>query len=66
MSNEAKTYADLVDPARLILIRQAARKAKVDPDLECQCLLSCKPEDLSKSAARHFILHLESLRTQAA
>ncbi len=62
----AKSMADLVTPKQLGMIRALAREAGVDVEEECQSVLRCRTEELSKRAASSFIDHLKSLQQQEA
>ena len=62
----AKSMADLVTPKQLGMIRALAREAGVDVEEECQSVLRCKTDELSKRAASSFIDHLKSLQQEAA
>ncbi len=62
----AKSMADLVTPKQLGMIRALAREAGVDVEEECQTVLRCKTEELSKRAASSFIDHLKGLGQEAA
>jgi hypothetical protein len=62
----AKSMADLVTPKQLGMIRALAREAGVDVEEECQSILRCRTEELSKRAASSFIDHLKSLQQQEA
>lgn len=62
----AKSMADLVTPKQLGMIRALGREAAVDVDDECQSVLRCRTEELSKRAASSFIDHLKSLQQEAA
>jgi hypothetical protein len=57
--------ADLVTPKQLGMIRALAREAGVDPEEECQSVLRCKTDELSKRAASSFIDHLKGLQQEA-
>jgi hypothetical protein len=61
----AKSMADLVTPKQLGMIRALAREAGVDPEEECQNVLRCKTDELSKRAASSFIDHLKGLQQEA-
>ncbi|HEX8070639.1 MAG TPA: Rad52/Rad22 family DNA repair protein [Pyrinomonadaceae bacterium] len=61
----AKSMADLVTPKQLGMIRALAREAHVDADEECQQVLRCRTEELSKKAASSFIDHLKGLQQEA-
>jgi hypothetical protein len=53
---------DLVTPKQLGMIRALAREAGVDVEEECQSVLRCRTEELSKKAASSFIDHLKNLQ----
>ncbi len=61
----AKSMADLVTPKQLGMIRALAREAHVDADEECQQVLRCRAEELSKKAASSFIDHLKGLQQES-
>ncbi|HEX8142709.1 MAG TPA: Rad52/Rad22 family DNA repair protein [Pyrinomonadaceae bacterium] len=61
----AKSMSDLVTPKQLGMIRALAREAGVDVEEECQTVLRCKTDELSKRAASSFIDHLKGLHTDA-
>ncbi|HEX8494499.1 MAG TPA: Rad52/Rad22 family DNA repair protein [Pyrinomonadaceae bacterium] len=61
----AKSMADLVTPKQLGMIRALAREASVDVEEECQSVLRCKTDELSKRAASSFIDHLKGLQQEA-
>ena len=61
----AKSMADLVTPKQLGMIRALAREASVDVEEECQNVLRCKTDELSKRAASSFIDHLKGLQQEA-
>jgi hypothetical protein len=56
----AKSMADLVTPKQLGMIRAIGREE------ECQTVLRCKTDELSKRAASSFIDHLKGLQQEAA
>ncbi|MBA3713458.1 MAG: hypothetical protein H0W76_13580 [Pyrinomonadaceae bacterium] len=62
----AKSMADLVTPKQLGMIRALAREAGVDVEEECQTVLRCRTEELSKRAASSFIDHLKRQPQEAA
>jgi hypothetical protein len=47
------------------MIRALAREAGVDIDEECQSVLKCKTDELSKRAASSFIDHLKAVAQEA-
>jgi len=61
----AKSMADLVTPKQLGMIRALAREAGVDVEEECQSVLRCRTEELSKRAASSFIDHLKNSQHEA-
>jgi hypothetical protein len=61
----AKSMADLVTPKQLGMIRAIGREIGVDVDEECQSVLRCKTDELSKRAASSFIDHLKRLQDEA-
>lgn len=63
-SPTAKSLGDLVTPKQLGMIRALARETNVDADDECESLLSCKTDELSKKGASAFIQHLQDLQAQ--
>ena len=62
----AKTMADLVTPKQLVAIRAIANAQRVNAEAECQALLNCRPEELSRRAASAFIDHLKTKTDDAA
>lgn len=63
----AKSMADLITPKQLGMIRALGREAGIqDVDEECQAVLRCKTDELSKRAASSFIDHLKAMQQQEA
>ncbi len=62
----AKSMSDLVTPKQLGMIRALAREAGMDADDECQSVLRCRTEELSKKAASSFIDHLKTAQSSNA
>lgn len=60
----ATSLMDLVTAKQLGMIRAISREIGIDPDEECQTILSCKTDELSKKAASAFIQHLQDLQKQ--
>lgn len=58
----AKSLGDLVTAKQLGMIRALAREAGIDVEEECQTVLNCKTDELSKKAASSFISHLQDLQ----
>jgi hypothetical protein len=61
----AKSLNTLVTPKQLGLIRGLCRELTIDADEECQRVLRCRTEELSKKAASSFIDHLQALQKEA-
>jgi len=62
----AKTMADLVTPKQLVAIRAIANAQRINAEAECQAMLNCRPEELSRRAASAFIDHLKSKSDETA
>lgn len=62
----AKTLSDLVTAKQLGMIRAVGREIGVDVEQECQTVLNCRTDELSKKAASSFIQHLQDLQKQQA
>jgi hypothetical protein len=60
----AKSLSDLVTAKQLGMIRAISREINVDADEECQNVMQCKTDELSKRAASGFIQHLQDLQKQ--
>lgn len=60
----AKSLMDLVTAKQLGMIRALARENGIDVDEECQNVMQCKSDELSKKAASSFIQHLQDLQKQ--
>ncbi len=58
----AKSLSDLVTAKQLGMIRAIAREIGVDADEECQNVMECKTDELSKKAASGLIQHLQDLQ----
>ena len=58
----AKSLSDLVTAKQLGMIRAMAREIGVDPDEECQNVMNCRTDELSKRAASSFIQHLQDMQ----
>jgi hypothetical protein len=55
----AHSLNDLVTAKQLGMIRAIARELGLEPDEECQEVLNCKTDELSKKAASSLIKHLQ-------
>jgi hypothetical protein len=62
----AKSLSDLVTAKQLGMIRAIAREVGVDPDEECNNLMQCKTDELSKKAASALIQHLQDLQNESS
>ncbi len=58
----AKSLSDLVTAKHLGMIRAISREIGVDADEECQTVMQCKTDELSKKAASGLIQHLQDLQ----
>ncbi len=58
----ARSLSDLVTAKQLGMIRAIAREMSVDPDEECQTVMNCKTDELSKRAASSLIQHLQDMQ----
>ncbi|MFN6963341.1 MAG: Rad52/Rad22 family DNA repair protein [Pyrinomonadaceae bacterium] len=61
----AKNLADLVTAKQLGMIRAIAREMRINADEECQSVMNCRTDELSKKAASEFIKHLQELQRPA-
>lgn len=61
----AKSLGDLVTAKQLGMIRALARENGIDADEECQTVMQCKTDELSKKAASSFIQHLQTAGQQS-
>lgn len=61
----AKSLSDLVTAKQLGMIRAISREISIDADEECQTVMQCKTDELSKKAASGFIQHLQDLQKGA-
>src|SRR5215470_1884318 len=59
-----KTLGDLVTPKQLWMIRGLGREIGCDVEQECQSLLQCNLEEISKRAASSFIDYLKRLQQE--
>lgn len=60
-----KTLGDLVTPKQLWMIRNLGRETHCDVEQECQSLMQCKLEEISKRAASSFIDYLKRRQQEA-
>lgn len=62
----AKSLGDLVTAKQLGMIRALGREAGLDIEEECNTVMSCKTDELSKKAASAFIQHLQTAQNVEA
>lgn len=60
----AFSLMDLVTAKQLGMIRAVCREMDIDCDEECDVVLSCKTDELSKKAASAFIQHLQKMQEE--
>jgi len=58
----AKNLGELVTAKQLGMIRALARDLRIDADEECNSVMSCRTDELSKPAASSFIKHLQEIQ----
>jgi predicted nucleic acid-binding Zn finger protein len=58
----ARNLGELVTAKQLGMIRALARELRIDPDEECNTVMNCRSDELSKSAASSFIKHLQDMQ----
>ncbi len=58
----ARSLSDLVTAKQLGMIRAISREMNVDADSECQNVMQCKTDELSKKAASGLIQHLQDMQ----
>ena len=60
----ARSLGDLVTAKQLGMIRAMAREKKIDIEKECQTVMECRTDELSKKAGSALIQHLQNTRPQ--
>jgi hypothetical protein len=60
----ARNLNELVTAKQLGMIRALAREIGVDPGEECQTVMNCQTDELSKKAASALITHLQDMQRQ--
>ena len=60
----ARSLSDLVTAKQLGMIRAIAREMNINPDEECNTVMSCKTDELSRKAASAMIQHLQDLQKE--
>jgi hypothetical protein len=58
----ARNLGELVTAKQLGMIRALARELRIEPDAECNSVMNCRTDELSKSAASSFIKHLQDMQ----
>ena len=58
----AKNLGELVTAKQLGMIRALGRELRIDADEECNSVMNCRSDELSKSAASSFIKHLQEMQ----
>jgi hypothetical protein len=61
----ARNLGELVTAKQLGMIRALSRELRIDADEECNSVMSCRTDELSKSAASSFIKHLQDIQRPA-
>jgi hypothetical protein len=61
----ARNLGELVTAKQLGMIRALARELNLDADAECNSVMICRTDELSKSAASSFIKHLQDIQRPA-
>ncbi len=60
----ARSLSDLVTAKQLGMIRAISREVGVDADEECDAIMQCRTDELSKKAASGLIQHLQDFQKQ--
>ncbi len=60
----ARSLSDLVTAKQLGMIRAISREMNIDADEECNTVMQCKTDELSKKAASAMIQHLQDLQKE--
>ena len=60
----ARSLSDLVTAKQLGMIRALSREIGIEADDECQSVMECKTDELSKKAGSSFIQHLQDMQKQ--
>ena len=61
----ARSLGELVTARQLGMIRAVARGLKIDPDEECNAVMKCSTDELTKRAASSLIQHLQNKQRQS-
>ena len=62
----AKSLSDLVTAKQLGMIRAIAREMNIDAETECETLMNCRTDELSKRAASSLIQHLQDMQREGS
>ena len=60
----ARRLGELVTAKQLGMIRAIARELRIDPDEECNVVMHCSTDELTKRAASSLIQHLQDMQRQ--
>ena len=60
----ARSLGELVTARQLGMIRAVARELNIDPDEECNAVMKCSTDELTKRAASSLIQHLQNKQRQ--
>ena len=58
----ARSLGELVTAKQLGMIRAIARELNIDPDEECNAVMNCSTDELTKRAASSLIQHLQDMQ----
>jgi hypothetical protein len=58
----ARSLGELVTAKQLGMIRAIARELNIDPDEECNSVMNCSTDELTKRAASSLIQHLQEMQ----
>lgn len=58
----ARSLGELVTAKQLGMIRAIARELNIDPDEECNSVMNCSTDELTKKAASSLIQHLQDMQ----
>jgi hypothetical protein len=61
----ARNLGELVTAKQLGMIRAISRELRIDANDECDSVMSCRTDELSRSAASSFIRHLQEMQRPA-
>jgi hypothetical protein len=61
----ARNLGELITQKQLGMVRALARELRIDADEECHSVMSCRTDELSKTAASSLIKHLQEMQRPA-